>query len=70
MAISETALREGNGKGLVLSQPLVVIECHTLHCDIVILAWHEPDECISHKSDKALPTLQPRDVCCQGTQQT
>lgn len=37
-AISEIALREGNGKGLVLSQSLMVIERHILYSDSVILA--------------------------------
>lgn len=41
----------------------MVIERHMLPSDSVILAWHELDECISHKSDKPLPFLeQQRDV--------
>lgn len=36
----------------------MVIECHMLPPDSVILAWHELDECISHKSDKPLPFLE------------
>lgn len=63
-AISEIALRECNGKGLVLSQPLMVIECHMLSSDSVILAWHELDECISHKSDKPLPFLEQHLLRC------
>lgn len=65
-AISEIDPRERNGKGLVLSQPLMVIECHMLPSDTVILAWHGLDECISHKSDTTLPFLEqqpPRCLC-------
>lgn len=48
---SEMTLRDGNGKRLVPTEPLMVMECHTLQSDSVILVWHELDECISHKSD-------------------
>lgn len=40
----------------------MVIECHMLPSDSVILAWHELDECISHKSDKPLPFLEQHPV--------
>lgn len=48
----------------------MVIECHMLPSDSVILAWHELDECISHKSDKPQPFLEqhPLRCLCQGTE--
>lgn len=49
-ATGATALGERNRKGLVLSQALMVIECHTLPSDSVILALRELDECIGHIS--------------------
>lgn len=45
----------------------MVIECHMLPPDSVILAWHELDECISHKSDgAALPGTAPSKMFMLG----
>lgn len=42
----------------------MVIECHMVPPDSVILAWHELDECISHKSDKTLAFLEQHLLRC------
>lgn len=47
---------DNNRKGLVLSETFVVIECHVLLCDSVILVQAEFDKCIGHmRSRKPRP---------------
>lgn len=43
---------DNNRKGLVLSETFVVIECHVLLCDSVILVQAEFDKCIGHRRSR------------------
>lgn len=57
---------DNNRKGLVLSETFVVIECHVLLCDSVILVQAEFDKCIGHMRSRK-PRPRWADVLYENT---